>query len=87
MIKLNTEAYKKLVEGDIEWLDKIHPNNSPEKSHIKQVLMDSIVEDEPEEIGFQGIIDGGCSKPEVTAGFVKCDGDCFNCGYFRRANK
>lgn len=44
MVKLNAETYKKLIEADIDWLDKVHQDYSLEKSHIKQVLMDSIKE-------------------------------------------
>ena len=44
-IRLNKEAYEKLIKEDIEWLDKIiaeHSPNSLEGWHIRDVLQDSI---------------------------------------------
>lgn len=44
-IRLNKEAYEKLIKEDIEWLDKMiaeHSPNSLEGWHIRDVLQDSI---------------------------------------------
>ena len=44
-IILNTDAYKKLIEADISWLEKImeeHCPDSLEGKHIKEVLKESV---------------------------------------------
>ena len=44
-IRLNKEAYEELIRGDLEWLDKMiaeHSPNSLEGWHIRDVLQDSI---------------------------------------------
>ena len=41
MLKLNKEAYNRLIKKDITYLD-IYAKPSPERDHIKQVLLDSI---------------------------------------------
>jgi hypothetical protein len=41
MLKLNKEAYTKLIKQDIIYLD-IYAKPSPERDHIKNVLLNSI---------------------------------------------
>lgn len=39
---INRECYENLIEADIKWLDEMHPDNSLEKGHIKDVLRESV---------------------------------------------
>ncbi len=39
---MNKKTYEKLINENIEWLEKIHPTNSLEKDHTIAVLKDSI---------------------------------------------
>lgn len=41
-MKLNKEAYSKLIQEDIKKLENYFPNDSLEKKHILGVLEDSI---------------------------------------------
>lgn len=42
---MNREAYQKLVDGDIDWLDKImaeHDPHSLEGNHIREIVRSSV---------------------------------------------
>jgi len=41
-LTLNRWSYEKLIRENIEWLDKVHPERSLEKEHIKHIMEWSI---------------------------------------------
>ena len=44
MMRVNRDAYTKLIDEDIAWLNKVAPEHSLEKMHIEEVLRNSITE-------------------------------------------
>ncbi len=74
--RINEESYAKLIQENIDWLEKLHPEKSVIKTHIIDVLNQSIINEYSEAEEPEDRFKNECNCMYMTNGEAEHSKNC-----------